>query len=110
MFTRKSEVMLHKKEKHEESVPMCREFREGKCEFPTQKCWYKHDNAKKSVERPHVKGSVPTQQDFPNLPEPTKPPEPATKTSVNVAELEEMVKKALLIITNVDGKLKLMRN
>ena len=89
---------------------MCCEFREGKFDLSALKCWYMHDNAKKNIERPHVKGIVPTQQDFPNLPEPNKLPEPVTKTSVNMAELEEMVKKALLIITNVDGKLKLMKN
>ena len=43
MFVTKSEVMMHKKTQHEESVPLCYKFKEGKCDFPPNRCCYFHN-------------------------------------------------------------------
>ena len=99
--------MIHKKKYHAESFPICHDFRDGKCDQPIGKCWYRHDN--KASELPSSKDKLPSHQDFPKLPEQSKPPDYAQKTPVKMDELEEMVKKALQLIMNVDGKLKLMR-
>ena len=42
MFLTKSEVMMHKKSQHEESVPVCYKLKEGKCDYPPNRCWYRH--------------------------------------------------------------------
>ena len=108
-FSRKSEVMIHKKVNHEESVPICHDFRDGNCEYPQERCWYRHYIGEKRNNPTSQHDTIPSPEDFPRLPEQTKPPEAAIKTSVNVSELEQMVKRALQLIMNVDGKLKQMR-
>ena len=96
--------MIHKKDNHAESVPLCHDFKNGNCDQPFGKCWYRHDRG--SI---YPNDAELSQQDFPNLPEQTKPPEYALKNPAKMVELEEMVKKALQLIMNVDGKLKHMR-
>ena len=34
--------MHHKKECHNESVPLCKGFEDGTCRFEGKTCWYKH--------------------------------------------------------------------
>ena len=30
--------------KHEENVPLCRNFKNGECKFGKEKCWFNHKN------------------------------------------------------------------
>ena len=39
-FRTKSDVMIHKKNKHEEKVPFCKDLKNGSCTF--SRCWYRH--------------------------------------------------------------------
>ena len=79
VFTGKSEVMIHKKVNHEESVSICHNYKDGKCDYPPERCWYRHDNGEKKNKLTSEKDTTPSQGDFPKLPEPTKPPEISQK-------------------------------
>ena len=87
--------MIHKKVNHKESVPICHDFRDGNCEYPRERCWYRHYIGEKRNNSISQNDTIPSPADFPRLPEQKKAPEAATKTSVNVSELEQMVKRAL---------------
>ena len=51
-FKTKYKKMHHKKEYHPESVPECKNFKNGTCRFENNKCWYQHDkdSAYKQIE------------------------------------------------------------
>ena len=41
-FSEKWNLMLHRKQKHIESVAFCRKKRDGMCPFSNEKCWWSH--------------------------------------------------------------------
>ena len=41
-FNQKSELMVHIKQNHTESVAMCKYFKDGKCNYSADKCWFNH--------------------------------------------------------------------
>jgi len=43
VFKTKFSLMHHKKECHDQSVPLCKGFQNGFCRFEGQTCWYKHN-------------------------------------------------------------------
>ena len=106
LFTSKGLLMNHKKKEHIESVPVCRDFQKGRCDFPSNRCWYKHVSQEEHVrglEDPQEKeASEP--QGFWNLPETTKPPEG------ELLELKEIMKKAMEMILTVNQKLVVITN
>ena len=44
--------MVHRKEKHLNSVQMCLYYGEGHCEFSDEDCWYQHKTYESSLEKP----------------------------------------------------------
>ena len=42
-FSNKSELMIHRKEKHPNKTKMCRYFEQGNCAFDGSICWFSHD-------------------------------------------------------------------
>ena len=48
-FTDKCKLMHHMKNMHEEDVQTCRFYVKGLCNFPENKCWYKHKNDSENV-------------------------------------------------------------
>ena len=65
-FRTRNGMMQHRKLKHIEVVPECREFDNGKCDFTDKEkmCWYKHNKAKPTQE----------EQDFQKVPSNLAPP------------------------------------
>ena len=47
-YKSKSELMVHRKEKHPNFVRMCRNYNEGKCPFADSKCWWNHKQIQSS--------------------------------------------------------------
>ena len=43
VFKFKSEFMKHRRAKHIESVPLCRDASNGRCQFGKIKCWFNHE-------------------------------------------------------------------
>ena len=41
-FSSKSNIMMHKKQDHEENVATCWKFIAGECRFSDEKCWFNH--------------------------------------------------------------------
>ena len=39
-----SELLKHRKMRHKENVPQCRNFKNGECKFGKEKCWFNHKN------------------------------------------------------------------
>ena len=48
VFRSKSDFMYHKKAKHKNYVPECRNNLQGTCWFDEKNCWFIHDNTKES--------------------------------------------------------------
>ena len=48
----KGDLMKHKKDEHNDKVNTCWKFDAGYCSFGDDKCWFIHDEEKKSVEYP----------------------------------------------------------
>ena len=48
-FSDKWNLMNHKRDKHEKAE-VCRYYKENKCKFSTENCWFKHELVDKSVE------------------------------------------------------------
>ena len=90
------EVMMHKKLKHEDEVPFCRHFKEGKCTF--QKCWFRHKPIQntKASEATYADKTVTNESDFTNAKNQTKPPES------QISELTEIILRAMKMITSVE--------
>ena len=42
-FNLPSEFLKHRKIKHEDTVPICKNFKTGKCIHGSEKCWFKHE-------------------------------------------------------------------
>ena len=63
--------MIHKKDKHRESVPICRNSKNGLCEF--SKCWFRHSHLPSTQPISPVLPIL-NPQDFPQLPPPPQPP------------------------------------
>ena len=101
MFKSKSEVMYNKKNYHEELVTMCSKFLNKKCNFPSQRCWYKHNSQthQKVPEETHAERAHRSESVFPIQPTLTKPPE--------LQELKEMLQQAMLMMTAVNQKIQL---
>ena len=70
VFKRKSDFMIHKKLKHGQAVPKCREYQKGKCLNIENECWYKHDEMIFVYETSNESESV-----FQMAPENNHPPE-----------------------------------
>ena len=43
-FSEKWNLMVHRKQKHVESVANCRKKQDGNCPFSDEKCWWNHKN------------------------------------------------------------------
>ena len=93
--------MIHKKNEHVDSVPVCRDFQNGRCDYPSRRRWYKHveqDNQSRVAEKSQEE-EAPEPQGFWELPNPTKPPEK------EVQELKEIMRGAMEMISSVNKKL-----
>ena len=44
-FPAMTNLLSHRKNKHIETVAVCRKFSEGRCQFSPEKCWWKHERA-----------------------------------------------------------------
>ena len=49
-FTNQSDLLHHRKRKHEEHVQPCNNIRNGKCTFGNEKCWFNHEGQKSTKE------------------------------------------------------------
>ena len=100
-FKKNFDVMIHKKEKHRESVPVCRNSKNGLCEF--SKCWFKHDE---TPQNSNSKGAsaenTSSGLDFQKGPNQMEPPE--------MVEMKEILKQAMNMITSVNKKMEIMLN
>ena len=99
-------LMVHKKEEHEESVPVCRDFQRGNCEYPLNKCWYKHVTQEEHTEVVEDAQEKESSQPmgFWDLPNPAKPPEGEFQ------ELKDIMKRAMDMILAVNQKLTNLSN
>ena len=106
IFTSKSFLMIHKKKEHEESVPVCRDFQRGNCEYPLNKCWYKHVTQEEQTEVVEDAQEKESSQPlgFWDLPNPAKPPEGEFQ------ELKDIMKRAMDMILAVNQKLTNLSN
>ena len=97
-FTNKYDMMMHKKNNHEESVPLCRNMRNGKCDFSN--CWYRH----KELQTKRASTNERKIQDvvFPVSQSKRKPPE--------INDLKDLLLKAMEMIQTVNKKIKTMQN
>ena len=43
MFKNRLEMMVHKKNRHIETVSLCKEYLKGTCDYPAQRCWFRHE-------------------------------------------------------------------
>ena len=41
-FTTLAQLLKHKKSLHEQVVPACRNYSNGRCTYTNDKCWFKH--------------------------------------------------------------------
>ena len=48
----KRELMVHRKEKHLQSVRMCLFYSKGDCDFSDEDCWYQHKTQESSLAQP----------------------------------------------------------
>ena len=78
-FSSKSQLLKHRKSEHKETVPMCREIKEGKiCRFPEDQCWYRHDvNIQKKITPTTKTRTIIPQNDqvFQKNSQPIRPPD-----------------------------------
>ena len=104
MFVTKSEVMMHKKSQHEESVPVCYKFKGGKCDFPPNKCWYKHCTVGEKPREAHEKNPPSNPLVFHQDSSQIKPPE------LKLEELKTIMAQAMLMMTSVAKRLEELDN
>ena len=45
-FQFRSQLLRHKKQKHWDSVSICRNEEQNNCKFGSKNCWFKHENEK----------------------------------------------------------------
>ena len=97
-FKTRSELMIHKLDQHEDTVPFCTKQKEGVYDF--QKCWFRH----KSISNPNenIESPESDNQGFWEYPTPTQPP--------GLVELKEILLKAMEMITSVNKKLEESKN
>ena len=96
--------MYHKKIKHEDLVPMCTKFLNGKCDHPAQSCWYKHTS--KASQNQHGNTQVKRAQGSESI---FQIPQIATK-SPEIQELKEIIQQAMAMMTAVTQKMNLLSN
>ena len=101
IFRTKSDVMFHKKNKHMDRVPFCKDFKTGSCSFP--KCWYRHEGEKDTNSHKEPSSKKASQEsDFPTIERQMKPPE--------LTDLKEIIVQAMAMITSVNQKMETLLN
>ena len=93
MFVTKSEVMMHKKMQHEDSVPLCYKFKEGKCDFPPNRCWYFHKKERHVGAHENTPPVDPVV--FPQVSSQIKPPD------LKIEELKTIMNQAMSMMKSV---------
>ena len=53
-----SEFMRHRKQDHENIVPLCKNWVNGTCTFESTKCWFNHENQEKNNESENHEKSI----------------------------------------------------
>ena len=58
VFTNKSEFLKHRKIKHAQNVPHCKNFEKGACRYENENCWFKHNQHETLKENEHENNKV----------------------------------------------------
>ena len=104
MFVTKAEVKMHKKNQNKESVSVCFKFRQGKCDLPPNRCWYRHTKEKDKHVGAHEKTPPFDPLVFPQVLSQIKPPDS------RMEELETIMNQAMTMIQSVAKTLDEMKN
>ena len=91
--------MIHKKDQHIESVPMCRNSKNGQCEF--SKCWFRHEQVSQNSKSKGAQDeNAPAGLVFQKGPNQMEPPE--------MVEMKEILKQAMNMIASVNKKMEII--
>ena len=101
-FPNKYVLMMHKKEDHEDSVPLCRNLKNGGCDF--QKCWFRHKDIIKQTKPKDRNSSEEPESELVFLDSQTKTKPPECK------DLKDILTKAMEMINKVNKKMESIPN
>ena len=98
-FKKNFNLMIHKKDQHIESVPMCRNSKNGQCEF--SKCWFRHEQVSQNRKSKGAQDeNAPAGLVFQKGPNQMEPPE--------MVEMQNILKQAMNMIASVNKKMEII--